>query len=135
MTLGEDTPEPVLKCWQCQSEALDEPLPLSRQAICQECFEPLRCCYMCLHFDESAMNRCEEDRADPPLEKGVANFCEFFVAGLKDSDVGLKRLGRNASAQSSLDSLFGGSEGDDAGASAKGLSPAEQRLKDLFAED
>ena len=135
MTSSDDAQVGVLKCWQCRSELLDEPLPLSRQATCQVCYEPLRCCYLCLQFDESVKHRCREDRADAPLEKGVANFCEFFDPALNLSATGDQQRGRNAAAESTLDALFGGAGASDDSSDAKAMSQVEQQLKDLFADD
>ena len=132
---SDDGQTAVLKCWQCRNELLDEPLPLSRQATCQVCFEPLRCCYLCLQFDESATHRCGEDRADPPLEKGVANFCEFFAPVLSMRGSGDDQRGRNVEALSTLDALFEGTGARDDRSDSKAISQAEQQLKDLFADD
>lgn len=135
MTSSDDNQVTILKCWQCRSELPDEPLPLSRQATCQACFEPLRCCYLCLHYDVSATHRCGEDRADPPLEKGVANFCEFFDPVLSLSGSGDQQDGRIVAAKSTLDALFDGTDASDDRSDAKEMSQAEQQLKDLFPDD
>jgi len=68
----------ALVCWNC-GQALDHlPQPLSRQATCPACFHELHCCRLCQHLDPRATTTCLEDRADPPVQKDNANFCEFF---------------------------------------------------------
>jgi hypothetical protein len=64
---------------------------------------------MCLHYDESAaMGRCREDRADPPSEKDIANFCDWFQPGTDVYDEGGRSAGENA--RSRLDALFSDSK-------------------------
>ena len=67
-----------LVCWNCGASLADIPRPISRHATCSECFNELHCCRLCKHFDPEQTMRCFEDRADPPLNKENANFCDFF---------------------------------------------------------
>ena len=67
-----------LHCWNCGGTLNDVPLPISRYATCSQCFNELHCCAMCQHNDPSKTMQCFEDRADPPLQKENANFCDFF---------------------------------------------------------
>lgn len=68
----------LLTCFNCGSSLADEPLPISRQATCSQCFYELHCCRLCRYYDPRNITRCLEDRADPPVQKEVANFCEYF---------------------------------------------------------
>ncbi len=126
-----------LICWQCQRDLSDEPRPISRQAVCQGCFEPIRCCYMCRAFDISHRSKCQEDRADPPLEKTNANFCDFFRpgqpaqrepqgVGQSDTSLALAALFEDELTVSAVD--------EDEG-KAEGLTEANQKLKALFGDD
>ena len=125
-----------LTCWQCRRDLSDEPRPISRQAVCQGCFEPIRCCYMCRAFDISHRSRCQEDRADPPLEKANANFCDFFRPGEPIRRVSPQPDKSDASA--ALSALFE----DELAVSAfeedpqvlGGHDELEQQLKDLFGD-
>ena len=125
-----------LMCWQCQRDLSDEPRPISRRAVCQGCFAPIRCCYMCRSFDVSHRSTCQEDRADPPLEKTNANFCDFFRPGQPVRRVAQSRDQSDASA--ALSALFDEApavtdlEGD---RTDDGSDDLDQKLKDLFGDD
>jgi hypothetical protein len=65
---------------------------------------------MCRHYDESASTgRCREERAEPPSEKDVANFCDWFEPGKNAFREGRTTAGENA--RSRLDALFDDSRG------------------------
>lgn len=104
--------------------------------MCQGCFAPIRCCYMCRSFDVSHRSTCQEDRADPPLEKTNANFCDFFRPGQPVRRVAQSRYQPDASA--ALSALF-----DEAPAvtdleenrTDDGSDDLDQKLKDLFGDD
>ena len=68
-------------CWNCGASLASEPLPLSRHANCERCFTELHCCRHCAFYDPTAVDACTDDRADPPVNKEGANFCEFFKPG------------------------------------------------------
>ena len=68
-----------LVCWNCGHSLDDIPRPISRHATCGKCFNELHCCRLCKHYDPSRTMQCFEDRADPPLQKENANFCDFFT--------------------------------------------------------
>ena len=104
--------------------------------MCQGCFAPIRCCYMCRSFDVSHRSTCQEDRADPPLEKTNANFCDFFRPGQparlvpqswdqSDASAALSALFDEAPAVTDLE----GNRTDD------GSDDLDQKLKDLFGDD
>ena len=97
------------RCWNCGTSIDDVPRPMSRQATCSKCFHELHCCRMCRHYDESAITgKCREDRADPPTEKEVANFCDWFRPGSNSYREG--RTTASEDARSRLDALFGEAE-------------------------
>ena len=66
-------------CWNCGRDLADIPRPISRHSNCPECFTDLHCCRLCKHFLPERVGVCAEDRADPPVEKENANFCDFFT--------------------------------------------------------
>ena len=92
-----------LACWNCGELAVNEPLPLSRHAACQHCFEMLHCCVMCRHFDPSSRPTCQHDLADPPRESDSANFCDYLSPHF-GRDRSSRRQGNGAAA--SLAQLF-----------------------------
>lgn len=127
-------------CWNCGASLKDIPRPISRHANCPKCFEVLHCCRMCRWYAPGRPADCDHDRADPPVEKESANFCDYFspIAGAYAEEEGRRKSG----AKSKLDSLFGdaGDEGDGAGDGAESTdqdddSPDDDvrsRLDDLF---
>ncbi len=130
-----------LLCWNCGASVDELPRPISRHATCPSCFNELHACRMCRHFEPEHATRCKEDRADPPLVKENANFCDWFrpspfayqAASTTQSD----------SARAALDDLFGGTEPEGA-APRDEPEPAEdepesddarRKLDDLFRKD
>ncbi len=129
----------ALVCWNCGENLDDIPRPISRHANCPKCFNELHCCRLCRHNDPNASMTCFEDRADPPLQKENANFCDFFVPRFGAFEN--KTADKSASARSNLDALFSDAsdEIDDTRAAPndvdQALSKDEQakkRLDDLF---
>ena len=96
-------------CWNCGGDLDDIPHPISRHATCSHCFNELHCCRLCRHFDEKRTMQCFEDRADPPLQKENANFCDFFAPSNKAYVS--KTTDKSDSAKSQLASLFGEEKG------------------------
>lgn len=43
-----------------------------------DCGADLKVCLNCAHYDARVADQCRERRADPVLEKHMANFCEYF---------------------------------------------------------
>ena len=124
-------------CWNCGCSLEEIPRPISRHANCPECFEDLHCCRLCTHFAPRLTGQCDDDRADPPVQKESANFCEFFrpLSGAYE-DV---RGSRRDVARQQLDALFGGdAEEPPADASTTGTSSedkARAALEALFKND
>lgn len=93
---------------------------------CPACFEDLHCCRLCRHYRPNVAIPCDEDRAEPPVHKEGANFCEFFRPSADAFEPAL--TSKHAAARSRLDALFSresegpGSDADD----------AKRKLDDLF---
>mgnify|MGYP001575964460 FL=1 len=98
-------PSNPLNCWNCGKALADVPLPISRHAHCASCFEVLRCCRMCQHYRDLDHTKCAEDRADPPVIKENANFCEFFRPDRNAFNPNFTQA--SGAAKSRLDALFG----------------------------
>ncbi len=59
---------------------------------------------MCRHYNPDKRPDCDHERADPPVEKESANFCEYFRPVNRFSAEGAERA---TTAKSDLDALFG----------------------------
>jgi hypothetical protein len=94
-----------LSCWNCGESLDDLPLPISRHANCPKCYTEVHCCRMCRHYDPRVTDQCAEDRAEPPLNKEVANFCDWFepATGTFES----QRTTKQDHARAELEALFG----------------------------
>ena len=129
-----------LRCWNCGESLKEVPRPISRHEQCPHCFEALHCCRLCRHYRADVTGRCEEDRADPPVIKENANFCDWFRPDSEAfSGAG---VGKSVAAQDRLDALFGGpdtqADEDDTGvppADPSSEDVAKSKLDDLFAKD
>lgn len=124
-------------CWNCGCSLTDTPRPISRHANCPQCFEDLHCCRLCVHFTPRLTGQCDDDRADPPIQKENANFCEFFrpLSGAYHDARGSRR----DSARQHLDALFGGDARETPDDTAPTGTSAEDRargeLEGLFKND
>ena len=114
-------------CWNCGCSLKDIPRPISRHANCPECFEDLHCCRLCVHFAPRLTAQCDDDRADPPIQKENANFCEFFRPLLDAYEDA--RGSRRDSARQRLDSLFGGDAGETPADSANAVTSSEDKAR------
>ncbi len=120
-------------CHNCNRPLTDAELPVTRHSNCPQCFHELHCCVMCSHYRPGDSRDCAEDRADAPVVKDSANFCEWFV--LRTGAAGGQNLSDQPSAsdnaQAALDALFDQPSDADAGSAADD-SGAPRSLDDLF---
>ena len=124
-------PSNPLNCWNCGKALADVPLPISRHAHCASCFEVLRCCRMCQHYRDLDHTKCAEDRADPPVIKENANFCEFFRPDRNAFNPNITQA--SGAAKSRLDALFGrDTEVEPADEWPENNVPKRSALDDLF---
>lgn len=94
-----------LVCWKCGAGLADQPLPLSRLAVCSKCRSYLHSCRLCVSYDQNLSRRCREQDAEEVSDKERANFCSYFKAR-----VGAYRPGgeaRTQNARAKLGDLFG----------------------------
>lgn len=140
-----------LSCWNCGTSLKAVPRPVSRHEQCPECFEALHCCRLCSHYGADITGQCDEDRADPPVVKENANFCDWFRPNA--SAFRGARTDRRKAAENQLSTLFGTEESgsddvpadsaaDSAGDNAQPdttapakESAAKARLDQLFGDD
>ena len=131
-----------LRCWNCGADLDSVPRPISRHEQCPDCFEALHCCRFCRHYRTDVTGSCEEGRADPPVIKENANFCDWFRP-----DAGAfsgARTRRADTAKDKLQTLFGAEEAtSDPAEDSEATQPetpskedeARARLDDLFSKD
>jgi hypothetical protein len=138
--------EPGLRCWNCGNNLDDVPRPVSRHEQCQDCFEPLHCCRLCRHYRPEMAAGCGEDRADPPVVKENANFCDWFHPDIDAfSD---ERPDRSNAAADGLNALFQEEVEEEVQeetepeptdnepiAPERSDDPIRSRLEDLFSKD
>ncbi|MDA0788906.1 MAG: hypothetical protein O2780_05555 [Proteobacteria bacterium] len=113
-----------LVCWNCGQPLDTIPLPISRHASCEACFEVIHCCRMCRHFRPKEHIQCDDERADPPVIKESANFCDYFLPAEGTYNDGEDR---SAAAKNRLDALF-----DDAQDQIDDNFDARSKFDDLF---
>ena len=70
----------ALVCWKCGATLADQPLPLSRLAVCSKCHSYLHACRLCVSYDPRLTRRCREQDAEEVTDKERANFCGYFKA-------------------------------------------------------
>ena len=75
---------------------------------------------MCRHFTDNATAPCDDERAEPPVNKEGANFCDFFRPAPHSYRVG--RRERKFQAKSHLDALFGRPAAPDAATADDGAA-------------
>lgn len=109
-----------LVCWKCGESLKDVPRPITRHSNCPACYAELHCCVMCKSYDSRFPNRCSDERADPPVYKDTANFCEYFKPKPGAYDPEQDRASREAKAE--LQALFGG-DGEDGEGGEPGEKP------------
>ena len=126
-----------LVCWNCGGSLADIPRPISRHANCSTCFEVLHCCRMCRHYEPDKRPYCSHDRAEPPVVKENANFCDYFRPANRFVAADAERSDK---ARSDLDALFGEYGNEVAGADPVPVSDIDSddprnKLNDLFGDD
>ena len=127
----------TLKCWNCGGNLDDVPRPISRHEQCSACFEALHCCRLCRHYRPKASVACVEDRADPPVVKENANFCDWFSPD--SAAFSGQRIDKSTEAQTQLSELFGAeAEGQNHKTEPAPATPEDStksQLDDLFSKD
>lgn len=75
-------------CYHCHQEIIElEPkAQISKGEECPHCKSSLKCCKMCVFYDQLSYNECKEPVAERIVEKEKANFCDYFQLGsIKDA--------------------------------------------------
>jgi hypothetical protein len=123
-----------LKCWNCGTGLNDVPLPISRHATCSKCFNELRCCRMCSNYEPDRVGaKCAEDRADPPVIKESANFCDWFRPSATAFSGATAT--KSESARTQLDELFGAEIGAETSTNAAEQPQSQQAQPSSAGDD
>lgn len=64
------------RCYHCKT--VIEMEKVTRRDECPKCGRDLHVCLNCRFYDEKKAYSCMEVKADPPIEKDRANFCDYF---------------------------------------------------------
>jgi hypothetical protein len=78
-----------------------------RSESCHRCDADLRVCLNCSNYDLCAAHQCRDRRAEPVMEKGVGNFCEYFELARRPFIPKAQANPREESARAQLKNLFG----------------------------
>ncbi|MDJ0653876.1 MAG: hypothetical protein QNJ40_06975 [Xanthomonadales bacterium] len=117
-----------MDCWNCGTKLEDLILPVSRREACRHCRAEIHVCRMCTRFRAGRAVWCAEDRAEPPRETELANFCDYFEPNPDAYQPADASADDKARAQ--LDALFG-----DAPATGQAESDGiPDELKKLFGD-
>lgn len=95
-----------LVCWRCGHPLRkDLPRTFPRLEQCKQCGTDLHVCRLCRHYAPRYISQCDHELAEPPRDRELANFCQYFKP---DPDAFIGREQREAAeARSRLDDLFG----------------------------
>jgi hypothetical protein len=101
----------ALVCWKCGAALTEQPLPLSRLAVCGKCRAYLHACRLCLSYDPHLTRKCREQDAEEVSDKERANFCAYFKPKSGSHRPGGEA--RTQAARTKLGDLFGAGDKSD----------------------
>ena len=89
---------------------------------------------MCWHYEPDKRPYCDHERAEPPVEKESANFCDYFKPANRFESASAHVADR---AKSNLAALFGEGESDGEDSfshpeESGGSDDPQSKLNDLF---
>lgn len=93
-------------CHQCGLEYTLAGQP-GRSETCHNCNADLKVCLNCVHYEPRLACQCRERRADPVMEKHMANYCEYFEMVRRAWTPKPSEDKREQSARDNLRRLFG----------------------------
>lgn len=92
-------------CWKCGAPyLLGTP---GRLETCERCNADLKVCLNCLSYDRAVAHQCRDRRAEPVMEKHMANFCEYFEMAKRAFVPPAEEKSREAKAREQLKNLLG----------------------------
>jgi hypothetical protein len=93
-------------CWKCGSE-YKLPGGPGRSETCHKCGSDLKVCLNCVSYDPRVAHQCRDRRADPVVEKHLANYCEYFEMARRQYVPPGADASRENKARETLKKLFG----------------------------
>ena len=93
-------------CHQCGLEYTLAGQP-GRSETCHNCNADLKVCLNCVHYEPRLAYQCRERRAEPVMEKHMANYCEYFEMVRRAWTPKPAEDKREQSARDNLRRLFG----------------------------
>ena len=120
-----------LVCWKCGASLTAMRLPLLRRAECPACQAELHVCRLCTLYNPHISDRCDEPRAEHPLDTERANFCDYFKP--KPNAYLRRDPSKTFAAKAKLDTLFGNTVAD--GEAPEETDAARKKLDELFGPD
>ena len=94
-------------CHQCGTEYTFNRNP-GRSETCIQCGADMKVCLNCDFHDRSVAYQCRERRADPVVEKHLANYCEYFEFARRTFVPKAGGDSREDAARDALKKLLGG---------------------------
>lgn len=67
----------------------------------------MRVCLNCVSYDPRVAHQCRDRRADPVMEKGAGNFCEYFDFARRQFAAKTELNSRETAAREQLKKLLG----------------------------
>jgi hypothetical protein len=77
-----------------------------RSESCHQCGADLKVCLNCTHYDAKVAHQCRDRRAEPVMEKHMANYCEWFEMARREYTAEAANP-REQSARDALKKLLG----------------------------
>jgi hypothetical protein len=93
-----------MNCWHC-ARSIEVTERVGFRDYCPGCERALHCCRNCNFYDPSFNNQCRETMAERVVDKGRANFCEYF-APMVQVKAGASKPIPEESARQKLEALF-----------------------------
>lgn len=93
-------------CWKCGTEYKLSGAP-GRSETCEACGGDLKVCLNCASYDRAVAYQCRDRRAEPVVEKHVANYCEYFEMVRRKFTPPAEEKSREAKAREQLKNLLG----------------------------
>jgi hypothetical protein len=95
----------MISCWRCGADIADDLFPLRREEVCGECDADLHVCKLCVFYNPSVSDACDEPIAPQVTNKERANFCDYFKPSA--SAYRAKSNDEASRSRAELDALFG----------------------------
>jgi len=93
-------------CWKCGAEYKLSASP-GRTETCLQCGSDLKACLNCVSYALRAAYQCRDRRAEPVVEKHLANFCEYFEFVRREFVPPTEDVSREAKARDAFKKLLG----------------------------